>query len=350
MPFNRPTLPTLIERVRADFENRLSTVGRVLQSSFIYVIARVLAGLAHLLHGHLDFISDQVFPDTAEGDFLNRWASIWGVSRVAAGFSIGGVTFTGTNGSVIPAGTIVQRSDGVEYTVDSEVTILAGTAAAEVTASVAGAVGNTDAASTLTLTTNIVGVNTSVTVGSEGLVNGADEETDAALQLRLLARIKQPPLGGTAADYIAWAKEVAGVTRAWTEPLYLGEGTVGVFFVRDGDAPIFPSVSEVDAVSAYIETKRPVTAHHYVFAPTGDAVDMTIQISPDTSVIRTAIETELDDLFERDAKPGGTIFISRLNEAISTAEGEFDHTLVTPTTNQTSADGFLPERGTVSFT
>ena len=342
MAFNRPTLSELIDRIRTDFETNLSTVGRVLRNSVIYVFAKVIAGVVHLLHGHIEWASKQIFPSTADTDNLERQAAIWGLTRTSATFSEGEVEFSGTNGTDIPEGTVLLRSDGLEYKTTEDATISGGVAVVNVVATASGSDSNTDSAVELTLQSSIVGVNDNAVVETAGIVGGADEETDEELRARLLLRISAPSKGGTAQDYETWAKEVSGVTRAWCYPLYLGVGTVATFFVRDNDSgSIFPSSAEVLEVSGYIEEKRPVTAQSYVFAPTGDPLAFEISITPDTAAIRSAVELELMDMIDRDAEPGGTIYLSRIQEAISLAEGEFDHELIAPVTNFVSASGYM---------
>ena len=66
-----------------------------------------------------------------------------------------------------------------------------------------------------------------------GLAAGSDAETDESLRARVLRRIQKPPQGGAGYDYVAWALEVPGVTRAWVYPAEMGLGTVTVRFVRD---------------------------------------------------------------------------------------------------------------------
>lgn len=348
MPFSRPTLSELITRTQQDFESRLGLVGKVVRNTFVWVFARVYAGLAHGLYGFIAWAADQIFPDTATDENLVRWATLFGLTRTPAAYAEGEVTVEGTNGVVIDAGTIMVRADGVEFEVLAEVTVAGGEAVLSVRALETGDDGNTEVGVALSFQTPIDDLDTSGLVTSE-ITSGADQEDIEDLRERLLERMAAPIQGGAATDYEQWAKEVAGVTRAWVKPLYLGEGTVAVFFVRDDDDDIFPSEAEVDDVSAYIDVRRPVTAHHYVYAPTADYVDFTITISPDTDDVRHAVTGELEDLFLRDSEPGGIIYLSRMNEAISLAQGEFDHTLVSPTANFQAASGYLPMVGTVTF-
>lgn len=348
MPFSRPTLQELINRTGADAVARLG-LEDLLRRDDMQVLTRVLSGAAHSLHGHVAWLAEQVIIDTAEAEYLERWANIWGVERKPAAAAVGNVTLTGTNGVVIPAGSALVRTDGVEYTTNAEVTISGGTATVAVTASQAGAAGNALAGITLNLVSPISGVNSQATVAAGGLVSGADTETDDALRARLLARIQAPPHGGAKADYIAWALEVAGVTRAWVYPGELGLGTVTVRFVRDDDASIIPDAVEVQSVQDHINALRPVTSAVTVVAPIAAPLNLTIALTPNTSTVQAAVLVEIKDLLRRAAEPGGTILISHLREAISLAAGETNHVLTVPSADVAHTVGQIATMGIITW-
>jgi uncharacterized phage protein gp47/JayE len=139
------------------------------------------------------------------------------------------------------------------------------------------------------------------------------------------------------------------VTRAWVFPQWMGAGTVGVFFVRDGDESIFPDEAEVAIVADYIDERRPVTAEVYVQAPTALPVDLTISIAPDSVAIREAISATLADLIDREGEPGGKLLLSHINEAISLAAGEVDHVLTVPATDVQADAGEMPTLGAITW-
>lgn len=338
--FNRPSLRELISRTLADTLSRLTAEEQLLRSDAT-VYARVQAGASHELHGYLDWLSRQVIYDTADAEFLERWAGMFGIERKPAEFAVGTVTATGAGS--IPAGAVYRRTDGVEFTVDSTTAV---PGAVPVTAVLAGAAGNTDSGS-LSLLAPIAGVTTAAVVVE--IANGSDIEGDDALRSRFLARLRQAPNGGSAGDYVQWALEVPGVTRAWVYPQELGAGTVTVRFVRDNDASIIPDAGEVAAVLAYLEEVRPVTAQVYVFAPVAVPLAFTIDITPDTPEVRLAITASLQDLLSREAEPGGTILLSRIREAISTASGESDHVLTVPAANVTHTTAQIATMGAVTW-
>lgn len=349
MTFIRPTLSELIERSRADIESRLPGADTRLRHSLLDVLTRVHGGTASGVYGYVDWIARQIPFDTAEGDILARWASIWGVQRKAAVGAIGTLRFTGSNGFVVPTGAELTRVDGTVYRTTATAVIAGGEAIVAVEA-VDGGPG-TDAAEgvQLTLSSAITGVNAIATVRSPGLTGGAEEESDADLLGRFLQRVRQPPEGGSASDYQRWALQLPEVTRAWVYPAWMGIGTVGVTFVLDGRENIFPLSADLLAMEAHLDALKPVTAEVVVFAPVARPVDMIIRLTPDTSPVRQAVLAELDDLFARDVQPGGTLRLSRIREAISLAQGEAFHDLELPSVDPVSGPGEMLTLGTVTF-
>ncbi len=349
MAFERPTLAELVDRIEADFISRLSLTGAVLRRAVVYVLARVIAGAAHMLHGHLEFLGRQLFPDLSEDTYLVRQAALFGIAKTSPGFAQAEITITGTDATVIPIGTVLLRSDGAEYTTDAQVTITSGTATADVTSSLAGADYTLEAGAFLSFESPIAGADSTAEVDSS-TVDGTDEETTEALRVRLLARLANPAHGGNEADLIAFAKSVAGVTRAWVYPEELGAGTVVVRIVRDDDASLIPSGGEVAEVQAVMDEEAPVHMTVTVVAPVAAPTAFTLHIVPDTADTQAAVEAELADLLLREGEPGGPILLSAIRTAIGTAAGITDYTLAVPAANVTHTTNQIPTLGTVTFT
>ncbi|MDP1960870.1 MAG: baseplate J/gp47 family protein [Reyranella sp.] len=350
MAFVRPSLTTLIDRARADLDGRLPGADSRLRRSALDVLAVMHAGGLHGLYGHLDYASRQLMPDTADAEHLDRWASVWAVARKAAQAASGPVTLTGTDAAVAPEGSILQRGDGRDYVTTADATIAGGVATVTVEAVTAGAAGDALAGVALTFVSPVAGVATAAVVAAGGLTGGLDQELDAALRGRLLDRIQVQPRGGAINDYSRWALEVAEVTRAWVYPEIDGLGTVGVAFVMDGRPDIIPGSGDVDAVAAWIEDRRPVTAAVTVFAPVADPLDLTIALTPATDAVKAAVTASLADLLGREAEPGGAILVSHIREAISIAAGEADHTLTSPTANVVADAGDIATLGVITWT
>lgn len=357
MSFSRPTLAELITRIRGDLRGRLEVSGSLVRRAMIDVLAAVWAGAVHTLYGFQDWLSKQLFADTADREELLRKAAMYGITPVAATFATGNVTATGTNGTSIPINTILRLDAVTSYRVTTGQVIAGGTATLPVVAVLAGVAANITVVGTpLTFESPIAGVNSTATVATGGIANGNDEEGTEEVRDRLLLRLREPPEGGADQDYEAWALAVAGVTRAWVYPNELGLGTVVVRFVRDSDGGgIFPDAGEVTAVQTALNAERPITAAVTALAPTNSAVAFTIHLVPDNADTRAAVEAELTDLFTRVAEPGdgagrGTILISQIRTAIGVAEGVTDYTLTVPSADVVPALGALPTRGNVTWT
>ena len=343
MSFSRPSLSTLRSRIAADVSGRLLDGAPLRSRSVLSVLVYVWAGACHLMYGALQWYFSQFWIKTAEKEYLERKASTWGITRKAGARAVGTVTFSGSG--LVPAGSVLRSDSGLLFTVDADV-VVPGTGS--VTAQAVGGASNLEAGDALPLVQAVAGVSGTAQVVS--MTGGVDAETDEELRDRVLTALRNPPMGGSEADYVTWALEVPGVTRAWCYPLYLGLGTVGLSFVCDGQAEsIIPSEEMVRRVQDYVEKRKPVTADIIVFAPKSLAVDISLRIVPNTAAVREAVEAELRDLFAREAEPGVTLLKSHIDEAISITAGEEDHLLISPTTNIVPADGELPVLRNVAF-
>lgn len=350
MAWNRPSLPEIVSRILSDVETRLAT-GKLLARSFLAIMARAYAGAVHLVYGYIAWAIQQLFPDTAIAEYMTRWASIWGVQRTAATYATGNVIFTGVNGTVVPEGTRLKRSDGAFFLTTASGAVTGGSVTIAVKAVNAGSAGNTPGSSAIAMVNAIAGISTGATTDASGLTGGLDSESDESLRAKLIDRIQQAPHGGALFDYVKWAKEVAGVTRAWAYSNPTGLGTVGLTFVMDGLPDNIPDAGKVAEVQAYIDdpSRRPATADLTVYAPIGVPLDFTIEISPDTADVRAAVEESLRDLLRRTAEPGGTILLSKIREAVSVAAGENDNSVTVPSADVTHTTGQIATFGVITW-
>lgn len=352
MPWDRPTLKQLYERISQDYSGRLLDGGKVLSRSVIAVFSKIWAGACNSMYAMLSWVFLQVFPDTAETVYLERWSVIWGIFRKPAVEAVGNAVFTGTNGAIMEAGTLLlHQGSGQQYALQSDVTITGGQAVLPLKALIAGAAGNQPAGTALSLTAPVDGFQSQCMVDADGLTGGVDAESDESLRDRLLARLRQPPRGGAAHDYVFWALEVPGVTRAWCYPMALGIGTVALTFVCDDavDGPI-PNEEMVRRVQEYIDSVRPVTVKEFqAYAPTVLPVTVRVAVTPNTAAVREAVEAELGDMMAREAKPDTTLLLTHFHEAISLAAGETDHSLFLPNLDINVPQGAFPILQPVEF-
>jgi uncharacterized phage protein gp47/JayE len=363
MPFVQPSFTELKEQLLLDIQASNFVAGNgILPVSVLRYLAYAQAEMAYEHSRYLDWISLMAVPFTAEGEFLDAWAGLVSVYRYAAQYSVGTVSFNGTSGTTILAGTIISRGDGTQYTTNADF-IIGTTASVGFTAIVAGSASNAASGIVMNLNNPITGVASTVTTIA-AITGGTDVETDSSLRTRMLQAFAETAQGGSKDDYIKWALAVPGVTRAWASPDGCGFGTVIVFTMFDvaeaanGGFPQgvngvstnetrWPVKATGDqlAVANYIDSKRPITAELFSFAPNEIHIAIHISgLSPNTTGIQNAIVVALQVLMMSSGSPlGCTIYPSAINAAIQSAVGVAGvFTLVTPSTPLTVRYGSLP--------
>jgi uncharacterized phage protein gp47/JayE len=387
MPFDRPALDTLRERIWQDLTNKLPGAKTSLRVSNLRAFGEVEAGSAHLLFGRIYWNFLQLFPDTAELEYLEQWASIWGVRRSPATRAAGPMAADAQAGAAINTGDMLQVDGGtLRYKVRAGALESGGQVQFMVDAVDFGIAPNLDTGTVLRFQTTRVGVAPIATVQPLGIVGGAEQDTDEELLEALLNRIQQPPHGGNKNDYEQWMYQVSGVTRAWCYPLERGLGTVVLRFmmddVRGSDAVAgelqgnsgIPTNGDCEAVWKHVDVRRPVTADlgpndslelqplppyppglipwgwGYVFPPYPKAQPVVIQgLMPDSLEIRAGIAAELRDMIRHESEPGAPVLLSDYYLAIGTAPGVRHYRLVEPTADVTTEPGEIVTLGDISF-
>lgn len=366
MPYLRPTLAQLKAQVAADIQSALPGSDPLLRFSNLNITGVALANLANLMFGYLDWIAQQSVPFTATDEFLYGWGSLKNVEPLPAlAASNGAITFIGANGTVIADQTPLVRGDGAAFTVQGSQTISGGVAIVTATAYVPGSSGNTAVSSVMTLGTAIAGVQSNGTV-TTAFTNGVNAETEDAYRSRMLQVYQSPPQGGAESDYLTWAMEVPGVTRAWCSPSGFGAGTVVVYTMFDNTESAhagFPqgtngvataetraaaATGDQLAVANYIFPLRPVTALVYSVAPLPQSVNFALVGVPVGSQALVAAALA-DLLFRQGTAIGGSIPLVQVWNTISSVAGVNDFTVTTPAADITTTVGYLPVLGTVSY-
>lgn len=351
MAFMLPTLVELRQQATADIETYLPGTAARTRRTTSGVLGHALAGAVQGLHANIQARERNFLPDDrAEAEGVERWAALLGYWYLDPTGAVGLAIATGSSGATLAAGTRLQYSDGTEYTTTADLTLVGTTGSVAVAANALGAAGNLSAGTKLTLLSPVSGINSTLTVNAAGLTGGADQELLDALRNRVLARLRLPPMGGSAQDYETWALEGhAAVTRAWVSPLEQGANTVVVRVVTDNEVDLIPTAPVLDAVLAYIDSKRPVTAEVFIVAPVAVPLNFEIQLTPDSPALRERVSSALQDLLQREAEPGGTILRTHVAEAISTAVGETDHLLSVPAASVNHAVGEMAVFGVITW-
>ncbi|NHR07638.1 baseplate J/gp47 family protein [Chromobacterium haemolyticum] len=377
MPYIRPTLSDLQNQVAQDIGAALPGSDGLLRFSNLSVLGKVQAALAYLHYGYLDWIAKQAVPFTATGEYLQGWGALKKTTIKPATQATGQVTFPGVVGTLLPNGSAINRGDGVGYTTTADATVASNgyvTTPAIANAdpqALTGAFGNTAAGTAMTLATAVAGITSSGTAAI-AFTGGADLEADDAFRQRVLMAYQTTPQGGANNDYVTWALQVPGVTRAWVANNGFGVGTVVVYVMLDNAEAAnsgFPvgtnGVSQYDqgpggvprgtvaagdqlTVANYICPLQPVTALVYVVAPTANPINFTIKGIPAGS--QAAAKTAISNVFLRQGAPGGQINLANVWTAIASVSGVNDFLILSPSgADIANPTGALPTLGTVTF-
>jgi uncharacterized phage protein gp47/JayE len=375
MPYSRPTLTQLRTQVAQHIASAVPGSDPLLKYSNLGIVGEVQAALAHLHYGYLDWIAQQAIPGTATDEYLESWGSLKGIYRTPASRATGTITFSGTNGTVLPSGTAVARGDGRTYKTTADGTVAGGsvTVPAQADADIAGltgAWGNCDIGTSFSLGVPVAGIG-AAGAAAAAFTGGTDIETDDALRSRILLAFQAVAQGGSAADYVRWARQVAGVTRAWCVPNGDGPGTVSLYFMMDvaqavhggfpqgtdGRATSEPrgtaATGDQLAVANYLYPLQPVTALVRARAPSANTVAFTINgLSLASTATKNAVEAAIRQVLLDFGQVGGsstTVPISYVQAAVAAVPNTSGFVITLPAGNIISAAGALPVLGAVTY-
>jgi uncharacterized phage protein gp47/JayE len=347
--FARETRTQLINDARNALNARVTGADSRLRRSLLSATAVMWGGGFDGLYGALAYVADQIIPDSADADHLARWASFWGVFPKTATAAAGSaLSATGcTDGTPLPAGTILQRADEATYIVTADAEAAGGTVDVQIQAQATGSASSCEAGVILNLVSPIAGIVGPFTVVAE--MDGSNPETNPELLARLEARVQTPPTGGGPGDYVKWAESQPGVTRAWDYPWRMGLGTVGVTWVYDERDDILPLAGDVTAMQAYLDSVAPVTALVYAFACTANVQNFAIAITPNNADTQAAVTAQLASLFAQNEIPEQGILKADFDDAVGEAAGVTDYAVTSPAADIAGGAGQLLVLGAIAF-
>ena len=326
--------------------------------STLAVDARVLALAAFDLWTFLPRVAQELMVDTA-ADWLPRHAAIWGVPQIAAVAATGNAVFTaGATGVTVPSGLALTAPGGAAYATTASVTIAANaTGAVSIAASVAGAAGSLAPGTVLRLVNPLAGLAQQTAAVDSGGLTGEDAESPDAWKARIKARIRRRGTGGNADDFVQWVGEV--LPTAIVSATSPGIGQIVVCFAMpSGSTWRVPTSPEIAAVTAYLNDasqRKPLGSPVVVvMGALLQSVDVTVSLNPNTVVNQAAALNALTaqlltDAVIPDALHAGTIYVSRLDAALSNADGEFSHERTLPAADATVPAYTIAVLGTVTF-
>lgn len=224
---------SIVEAMRADFIEKAGYSPD--EASDIGIRIRVLAGELYNINTYLEWIKRQVFPQTAQGEYLDYHAQLRGLKRKESVKATGLLEFKvsepATERIDIPVKTVV--STGSEYPVSFETTRYAYIDVGQTFVMVpAQAIVGGEAGNVARKQISVI-----VTMTSDGLsvdnpgafTAGANAEDDDTLRNRIINSMKIIMNGTNKEYYSSLAKTVSGVECVNVVPRKNGTGTVTMY-------------------------------------------------------------------------------------------------------------------------
>ena len=302
-------------------------------------------------------LAAELMPDTATV-WLSRHGNIWGVPQDQASVSVGNsLAVSAVTTTLVPSGTELSAAGGVIVVTTAPVTIDGGTSAVLPLATVAAGAASAVAAGTvLQIVSPIAGLAAqTVTVDANGLTGGLDLESTASWRSRILQRIQQRGGGGNARDYAQWVREIIPGALVLASSPQLGEVTVAVALPGVGSTSpaTVPDSAVIATIQAYVSDptqRKPLGMTATVIAATLVPVPVSVHLNPSTAAVQAAASAALQLYFNSDLTIGGTLYVSRLDGALSVGSGEYDHDRALPAADVTATVGELLVLGAVTYT
>lgn len=281
---------------------------------------KVLAGEIYSMQTSLEWLKRQLFPSSATGEFLDRFAEQRGLVRRAATKATGALTFSVNDVKatdiIIPRGTVVSSDTEtpvrVYTTEDGVLTASTYSVVIPAEAENEGYSGN--------IKTGNANVPVSVPSEIDSVRNasafrgGADEEGDTTLRERILNSYTAQPNGMNASYYIALATSVQGIDKAGVIPKQRGAGSVNVYVTGSGGDLSNEKLAEVQAL---INRERELNVDVRVANATELDYDLDVTVTPKAGYESAEVIGLCTSAFEDylNAIPiGGKLYLSTLGK------------------------------------
>jgi len=335
------TLKEWVQLGRSEIDALIDGADSRLRFGPLNVFTSIWGQVAHALQSLIRWAMRQQFASTSDDEYLDAIGEEIGVLRSMASFATGNAVIFGTPGTAVPIGFIFQRSDGIQYKTLSAATILAGgSVSAELMCTEPGVIGNFDSGGELLTVTVVSGVDSATVSDMSG---GADEESDDAYRERILQAKRTVKGAGTVSDWERWILDYSpAITRVKIIPNDQAPNNVGIVAVLD-DGGVIGGAGFYSALQSHADSIAPIGAVPVVRTPVIKTVSFQIAITPDTVATRDQVEAELQDLIYEFGMPGDSITVSQISGVISQAQGEQDHTLVSPASPVIMSDSVVYE-------
>lgn len=311
-----------------------------------------VAAEVYALYVQADWMARQVFPQTAEGAYLERHAALRGLDRRTAVRAEGILRFSVDTPSsadlTIPAGTVCATAGMVRFETKTDAVLPAGEIWVETAARAveAGAAGNVPAGSIQAMAVAPVGIGRCI--NQEAFIGGADAESDEALRERVLETYRRMPNGANTAFYEQGALSFEQVAAVTVLPRNRGRGTVDVVVATQSG---LPGADLLAQLSNYFEAKREIAVDVEVKAPEVRTVDVALTVTPEEGTDGAAVKERAEAAiraFFSGQRLSRDVLVAELYQLVFSQEGVANCAVSTPAADMVVAGGELPQLATLT--
>jgi hypothetical protein len=308
-----------LDRTYTNYVSLFKPLDKTPRHNLLRVFASSDAGMHHQLLGDMDYLAKQLFPDSAEGEYLREhWSDR--VPPLYAVAATGTVQISGVSSAAVPAGLVYAAPSGLRYYTESACHIGPdGIVVARVNAEVSGADTNLTPGVELSLVSSIPpGLDSTALVAGDGITGGADGESDEAYLARVLQTLQNTTRYGKPGDFAAWAIDASPeVSNAWEFKNFGVFGALLIQVIGGNHVDEITQVGNLDMVTNHINTVAPPILFT-VRTPDLLPLNPTIALRPteDTLFTRDLATSRLRTFLEVTDAPGFQYTAGMLREAI----------------------------------
>ena len=345
-------LRTIYERMRTVFAEETGFVPN--DGCDMMVRLYALAAEVQSLLAQADWVLDQSFPQTAQGQYLDYHAETRALTRLPAAKAAGVLRFSAPSAAVtdyeIEAGSVAMTTGGVRFETTEKATLQKGETYVDVPARAveAGANGNAIAGAVHVMAVYPVGITRCE--NPEAFSGGSDEESDEKLRERVLESYRRLPNGANAAFYEQEALRFPNVAAAKAVGRARGIGTVDVYVSTHGGAPEEELLGEI---SAALQKKREIAVDVAVKVPTEKSIDVAAELEAEQGwtmrEITDAAQEALQAYFTGE-RLGEPVYRAKLASILYGVPGVKNYHLLAPAADVPAGATELPVLGKVTLT
>lgn len=324
------SLSDLIRYAESAFALKFYSGAAVLRKGVLKIIASVIGGMTYMISLLCKRIWKNRFLTTCDVEWLDGFGVEFELPHKAPTYAKGYVNvsfLTGSTTATIPSGTyLIDPLTGLEFFTLVGYSVGPGFTKIRIVAVQPGSDYNLSAGAVLEWRDSAPnGLADSVEVDEYGIfggfstnvsIDGVDQiwgETAEEYRQRLLERERNPPHGGSVADYEIWAERFDFVSKAYVVPNEPNANSVTVALADYHYEQISVHPDDVNKVKNYIvaKSRRVATADPRVFSVTVANFECSATVSPFNEDVQSSVRSAVDAFFA-EKYPGTTTYFDDL--------------------------------------